>query len=156
MKFLKKIFNREHKTEDIELTPTVVYVDLGLPSGTLWAKANYGSTSPEQFGKECTVDELPTGLPTYEQAYELIEQCQFSPIMFADFSKGWRVKGPNGKSLFFRVKPNNEAYMDTDATTLWCQPSKGYTPMMVFSENNITIGMTIDKAITSQLRQVRK
>lgn len=156
MKFLKKIFNREHKTEDIELTPTVVYVDLGLPSVTLWAKANYGSTSPEQFGKECMVDELPTGLPTYEQAYELIVQCQFSPIMFADFSKGWRVKGPNGKSLFFRVKPNNEACMDTDATTLWCQPSKGYTPIMIFSETNITIGMAIDKAITSQLRQVKK
>lgn len=156
MEFLKRIFKREHKTENIELTPTVEYIDLGLPSGTLWAKTNYGSVSPEQFGKECTVEELPDGLPTYEQAYELIEKCKFSPIMFIDFSKGWRVTGPNGKSLFFRAKPNNEAYMDTDSTTIWCQPAEGYTPIMVFSETNITIGMVFDHSITSQLRQVKK
>ena len=156
MKFLNRVFNREHKTENIEPTPTVEYVDLGLPSGTLWAKTNYGSASPEQFGKECTVEELPEGLPTYEQAYELIEKCEFSPIMFVDFSKGWRVTGPNGNSLFFRVKLNNEAYLDTDSTTLWCQSGDTYTPIMVFSESNITIGMAIDKSISSQLRQVKK
>lgn len=156
MGFLKRIFNREHKTGNIESIPIVEYVDLGLPSGTLWAKTNYGSASPEQFGKECTVGEFPEGLPTYEQAYELIEKCEFRSIMFIDFSKGWRVTGPNGNSLFFRVKPNNEAYLDTDSTTLWCQSGNGYTPIMVFSESNITIGMIIDKSISSQLRQVKK
>ena len=26
------------------------YVDLGLPSGTLWATCNVGATSPEEYG----------------------------------------------------------------------------------------------------------
>ena len=156
MEFFKNIFSRKQKVESVQAPQTIEYIDLGLPSGTLWAKTNYGSTSPELFGKECTVDELPEGLPTYEQAYELIGNCDFSLIMFADFSKGWRVTGPNGKSLYFRVKQKNEVYMDTDSTTLWCQPTDSYTPIIVFSETNITIGMAFDKSITSQLRQVKK
>ena len=39
---------------DIILNPTPVdvheYVDLGLPSGTLWATCNIGASSPEQYG----------------------------------------------------------------------------------------------------------
>ena len=31
-------------------TNTQAYVDLGLPSGTLWATCNVGATTPEGFG----------------------------------------------------------------------------------------------------------
>lgn len=147
--------NQSKESATTECATAVEYVDLGLPSGTLWAKTNYGASSPELFGKECTMSDLPEGLPTYEQAAELIEHCTFSQVMFVDFSRGWKLTGPNGQALFFRVKPNNEVYMDTDSTTLWCQPTDRYTPIMVFSENNITIGAVFDKTITSQLRQVK-
>ena len=40
--------------DDDDVTPsggdTHEYVDLGLPSGTLWATCNIGATSPEEFG----------------------------------------------------------------------------------------------------------
>ena len=34
--------------EDQQFTPQ--YVDLGLPSGTLWATSNVGADKPEGFG----------------------------------------------------------------------------------------------------------
>lgn len=33
-----------------EFTPDYEYVDLGLPSGTLWAKMNVGASKPEEYG----------------------------------------------------------------------------------------------------------
>ena len=39
--------NAEQNTTDVAVTD---YVDLGLPSGTLWATCNIGATSPEEYG----------------------------------------------------------------------------------------------------------
>ena len=36
--------------QSIEIPSRLVAVDLGLPSGTLWANMNLGATSPEEFG----------------------------------------------------------------------------------------------------------
>lgn len=42
--------------------PTLDYVDLGLPSGTLWATCNLGASSPEQIGyKYAWGETVPTG-----------------------------------------------------------------------------------------------
>ncbi len=40
----------DSETEDIPGVKTHVYVDLGLPSGTLWANCNVGANSPEEYG----------------------------------------------------------------------------------------------------------
>ena len=37
-------------TWDEPVTPDHEYVDLGLPSGTLWATCNVGATAPEEYG----------------------------------------------------------------------------------------------------------
>ena len=41
---LNEFLNKNLDTNDYE------YVDLGLPSGTLWAKCNVGATKPEEYG----------------------------------------------------------------------------------------------------------
>ena len=40
----------DDNTEEVPQIPTMNFIDLGLPSGTLWAEHNLGATSPEDFG----------------------------------------------------------------------------------------------------------
>ena len=68
------------------------YVDLGLPSGTLWKNVNEeGFYSYEQamatFGEQ---------MPTEEQFDELRKTCQWIWI-----GLGYQVVGPNGRSIVF-------------------------------------------------------
>lgn len=44
------VLDGEPLTVSMGLTSTFGYIDLGLPSGLLWAKCNLGATSPEEFG----------------------------------------------------------------------------------------------------------
>ena len=85
------------------------YVDLGLPSGTLWA-TEYEMTKNEEGKIEPLY--LPYGeatkysIPTEEQWNELFEVCKLrgekscSGITFY----GLRCIGPNGNSVYFRSK----------------------------------------------------
>ena len=68
------------------------YVDLGLPSGTLWKSKN-------EKGGFKTYDEAVAqfggNLPTYEQWKELIGMCDWEWT-----NRGYLVTGPNGNSIF--------------------------------------------------------
>lgn len=131
------------------------YVDLGLPSGTLWATCNVGASKPEDYGdyfawgettgyksgkanfswstykyckgsgttltKYCTDSNYGTvdnktvlelsddaahvnwggtwRMPTHDECNELIENCTWKWTM-QNSVKGYRVTGPNGKSIF--------------------------------------------------------
>ena len=44
---LKRSNTGEERREDKDNTQ---YIDLGLPSGTLWADRNIGATEPEEYG----------------------------------------------------------------------------------------------------------
>ena len=44
------IAENDYLTEGIEVTITAFYVDLGLPSGLLWATCNVGADTPEGYG----------------------------------------------------------------------------------------------------------
>ena len=66
------------------------YVDLGLPSGTLWRNTNESgyythADAVSQFGKN---------LPTKEQAVELKDYCQWTWI-----GNGYKIKGRNGNTI---------------------------------------------------------
>jgi len=41
---------RCNKSNDVHINTSVEYVDLGLPSGNLWATCNIGATNPEDYG----------------------------------------------------------------------------------------------------------
>ena len=73
------------------------YVDLGLPSGTLWKETN---ESRDYEGDLYTWDEAVSHfgdeLPTKEQLEELKNECTWTWT-----GNGYKVTGPNGESITF-------------------------------------------------------
>jgi hypothetical protein len=71
------------------------YVDLGLPSGTLWKETN---ESRDYEGDLYTWDEAVSHfgdeLPTKKQLEELINECEWTWT-----GSGYKVIGPNGNSI---------------------------------------------------------
>ena len=71
------------------------YVDLGLPSNTLWAEKNEGYDTKLYYR-----DDVCYGcLPTKEQFEELINQCTWK-WMDKNGVFGYKITGPNGNSIF--------------------------------------------------------
>lgn len=67
------------------------YVDLGLPSGTLWCSKN----EPGYYTYGKAVNSFGNRLPTDKQFNELVKECKWTWN-----EKGYyKVKGPNGKSI---------------------------------------------------------
>lgn len=80
-----------------------LYVDLGLPSGTRWAKFDsYNFISYKQayykYGKQ---------LPTREQCEELLSECTWRWNTVVDGmsteGSGYEVIGPNGNSIYLKA-----------------------------------------------------
>ncbi len=138
-------------TVNVEPAPEVKKVDLGLPSGTLWADRNVGADFPEAYGdyfawgetstkstynwstykwckgdydtmtKYCTDSSYGTvdnktvldleddaayvnmgaewRMPTYDELKELSNNCTCTWTT-QNGTKGYRVTGPNGNSIF--------------------------------------------------------
>ena len=70
------------------------WVDLGLPSGTLWKNANEGSDNARYTYNEA-VSKFGNKLPTEQQLKELINKCTWTWT-----GTGCRVTGPNGNSIY--------------------------------------------------------
>ena len=68
------------------------YVDLGLPSGTLWATCNVGANKPEDFGNYYAWGETQTKTTYYEEnykfwkSYSLTRYCSTSIQGYNDYS----------------------------------------------------------------------
>lgn len=75
----------------IVYSQTSGYVNLGLPSGTLWKEQNENG----YYSYESAARTFRDQLPTKTQIEELISTCQWSWT-----GNGYRVVGPNGKSIF--------------------------------------------------------
>ena len=86
--------------EKVELEPE--YVDLGLPSGTLWATCNVGANKPEEFGDYFTQEEvkkLDCIIPTEEHFVELLLNC--TPVLTKKNGvDGYLFEGMNENHLF--------------------------------------------------------
>lgn len=72
---------------------TTVYIDLGLPSGILWADRN--ETGDYTFDE--AVKAFGNGLPMPEHFVEMWRICRWD---WDDRRKGYTVTGPNGNSIF--------------------------------------------------------
>ena len=73
------------------------YVDLGLPSGTKWKKANEENTADAEydfFTYDEIVSKFGDRMPTKEQWEELKDSCTWTLT-----GDGYVVKGPNGNSI---------------------------------------------------------
>lgn len=90
---LKELINKDIKIDSIKVTEDE-YVDLGLPSGTLWKDANEGGDYARYTYDEA-VRRFGSKLPTKEQLHELRNKCTWKLT-----GSGYCVTGPNGKSIF--------------------------------------------------------
>ena len=99
-------------------------VDLGLPSGTLWASCNLGADSITKLGITFTGEEAlkldyPTWrLPTVAEIEELIDNCHWE---WVEYDKGFLVtskrKGYEGRSIFLPANANSFEAMYWSSTT---------------------------------------
>ena len=75
---------------------SVKYVDLDLPSGTLWADSNIGAKTIESYGDYISFDDAQRyTLPTAEQFKELIRECKWRRN-----ERGCWIIGKNGNAIF--------------------------------------------------------
>ena len=70
------------------------YIDLGLPSGTLWKNANEGGKYAYYTYDEA-VSRFGNKLPTKQQLEELTNKCTWTWT-----GSGYKVIGPNGNSIY--------------------------------------------------------
>lgn len=77
---------------------TMEYVDLGLPSGIMWAKCDLGATSPEKYGDEYSWGETWTKI-NYDYYY------------FTDIVEGQYTKYDSRDKRFFLEKEDDVAYL---------------------------------------------
>lgn len=84
------------------------YVDLDLPSGTLWTNKNVGAENKEDQGDYLNYEEaLKThALPSKEQFDELIKYCDWKWVKYKEVA-GYLVFGKNGNSIFLPAYYHN-------------------------------------------------
>lgn len=82
----------------------IEYVDLGLPSGTLWAKHNSHIGKKKYFTYYEAIISFGDRMPTKEHFEELINSCTWEwKEFFGGAVKGYKVTGPNGNSIFLSI-----------------------------------------------------
>lgn len=76
--YSSRIITVESRVEDIEKEVVFEGVDLGLPSGTLWANMNVGSLSPSDYGEFYSWGEIKTKNNYQQLGYNIIQQVDIS------------------------------------------------------------------------------
>lgn len=74
------------------------WIDLGLPSGTLWCCCNEGASTPEDYGGYYTFDEVYSA-PTLDQIKELLNNTT-SELTIQNDIYGRTFTGSNGGTIF--------------------------------------------------------
>ena len=74
------------------------WIDLGLPSGTLWRCCNEGASTPEDYGGYYTYGQVSSA-PTLEQIQELLRNCSYQWTTQNGVAGG-KFTGPNGGTIF--------------------------------------------------------
>lgn len=115
---------RDNKTE---------YVDLGLPSGTLWA-AKYESTGSNDI--MYTYAEVKNlNIPTKEQVEELFKYCKTECTKNHDNLVNLHFLGPNGNKIVFIVTGYKDvaSYRDEHEIYFWIKESENYNALNVYN-----------------------
>lgn len=95
----QKGFEAAQKVKDgVFVDDEIEYIDLGLPSGTLWSKKPIGQFSYHDAQKY--------SLPTVEQFKELCE-CRFNNVVKGQKDLYANVLAPNGKTINFVLRQHD-------------------------------------------------
>ena len=94
------------------------YVDLGLPSGTLWATTNIGADNPEDAG-----DYFAWGETTTKSRYKWVT------LKYCEDRTGYRFSKYNTKSEYGNIDDKTTLERSDDAATAnwgsdWCMPNQ--------------------------------
>ncbi len=111
------------------LSDKIEYVDLGLPSGTLWA-ADYekedGKIVYLPYDKASILQ-----IPTEEQWKELLEMCQWEYKYISDHDRSFVCIGPNGNVIHFNsegfLKEEKGRVYDGERCFWWVKDENGNT-----------------------------
>lgn len=82
---------KDQSCVEVRLQASMTYVDLGLPSGTLWGM----SSLPYYYTYDEALFKFGNQLPTQQQFVELKDNCTWSWKEW-----GYEVIGPNGNSIY--------------------------------------------------------
>lgn len=82
----------------------LTFIDLGLPSGTLWATENAAVNGKTYFNFDEAIEAFGDMLPSAEAWKELFNQCSRK---WNKRRKGYVLTGPNGNTLSSRQKAGN-------------------------------------------------
>ena len=110
--FLMDALEKGVKVEKVE---DMQWIDLGLPSGTLWADRN--ADGYHTYGE--AVLKFGDSLPSARQMAELMECCA---IKWDDERKGLSVTGRNGNSIFLPAL----GFRDKDSQYVYSKGEYGY------------------------------
>ena len=132
------------------------YVDLGLPSGTLWKMQN----EEGHYDHDGAVRRFGRHLPTKDQMEELQKQCRWTWT-----GEGYRVDGPNGKSIMlpvsgYRQYESEEGGVEFTALneTGWYWTStidgSGYIWFLKFFSNEVEMSRSDDRSDEFSVRLV--
>ena len=96
-----------HQAHQEKIAPYLAqgYVDLGLPSGTLWKNADEGADYPfyAHYTYDAAISKFGNKLPTKQQFEELLNECTWTCT-----DAGVKVMGLNGNSITFFATGYNE------------------------------------------------
>ena len=140
---------KPHEDVVVKKKGGVQYIDLGLPSGTLWANVNdaNGLTTYEdavaKFGKQ---------LPTKKQFTELREKCEWQNLK----NGGYKVVGPNGNYITFPltgfINCTGEFLNANKFGDYWTSTTDGTDEAyrVAFNEKNIIIALHPSQSFNAQ------
>lgn len=123
-----------------------VFVDLGLPSGTLWK-----SHDEPGFFSQSAKDSLYAGqLPTMLQFYELWKECTWTREQL-----GYRVEGKNGNHImmpsYAYCASNGREFAFGQYTSYWLAPDSSSNTVYYVFANMKKVGLAIDYFHTSRM-----
>jgi len=128
------------------------WVDLGLPSGTLWKSSN--ETNPKFYTYVEAIEKFGDQLPTKEQWEELKNNCQWA---WAD--NGYKVTGPNGNSIFLPAAGyrflNGDVVRSETYGSYWASNPSNSTDAWSFDFKRLGVGIySYDRCLGQSVRLV--
>ena len=114
------------------------YVDLGLPSATLWKSQNEGGDDAYYTYQEAK-KQFKDNLPNYSQLLELINLCSWTWT-----GSGYKVVGPNGNYIELPANGEyhkGEPYRKMDIGWYWSSSSDGFNYASALSFDCVEINV---------------
>lgn len=106
------------------------YVDLGLPSGTLWATCNVGASSPEDYGSFFAWGETASKTDFAWSNYGL---CEGSSTTLTHYCTSAKYGHPDGLALL----ANQHDAAAVRWGSAWCMPTVEQVQELLSAENTI-------------------